>query len=156
MQKYWKLFVVALLVVTTMALTSCGKDDKIDASRLVGSWKVGGSLGSLAETFAGSKTYLQFAADGTFVGVSVMPMAEEEGSGQEIELGHGTYSVSSNKLRGTVDGKTLELTIETLTDSKLKLSGDLGGEASALISMLGPSLELTRVPDAEVAPYIKR
>lgn len=156
MQKYLKFLVVALLAVTTIAFVSCSKDDKIDASKLVGTWKIGGAFGTLAETFGGAKTYLQFRADGTFVGISVMPTTDDEGSEAEIELGQGVYSVSGNKITGTVDGKSLELTIETLTDSKLKLSGNLGGDTAELIAMFGPSLELTRVADAEVAPYLKK
>jgi uncharacterized protein (TIGR03066 family) len=122
----WSRCSVAAALVLGLALIGSaspgGGKDKIDARKLVGTWKV-----SKSEMLPPGSV-VQFAKDG-----KLKVNAEKDGEKVEIK---GTYKVDGNKLTVTItvmdtDSKHNE-TIKKLTDKELIIQHEMGGKTTEL------------------------
>ena len=140
MKKCYSLLMVLLLAHVAVGVTSCGDDDKPKySSDIIGTW-------ALDNTGYGAAVILfQFTKDGTFHEVNISMLNGETG----VDVFHGTYTVSGNKLTVTYifefETEKVECTYQVKGD-KLRLNFEDEGEEGFVT--------FTRVNDSVIEPYL--
>ena len=120
MKKFYLFLSVMLLTLVSVGFVSCGDDkDEPKSADIVGTWQAK----VIVEDGESVENLVQFTKDGKWNSVEIY----EGEVGVEVEVEHGTYTVSGNKLTVTVteDGVTVneKLTFEVKGD-KLMLTSD--------------------------------
>lgn len=120
MKKFYMFLSVMLLTLVSVGFVSCGDDkDEPKSADIVGTWQVK----AIAEDGESVEDLVQFTKDGKWNSVEIY----EGEAGVEIEVDHGTYTVSGNKITVTFkeDGVTVneKFTYEVKSD-KLTLTSD--------------------------------
>lgn len=120
MKKFYLFLSVMLLTLVSVGFVSCGDDkDEPKSSDIVGTWQVK----AIAEDGESIESLVQFTKDGKWHSVDIY----EGEVGVEVEVEHGTYTVSGNKMTVTYsdDGVTIneKFTFEVKGD-KLTLTAD--------------------------------
>ena len=140
MKKCYSLLMVMLLALVAVGVTSCGDDDEPKySSDIIGTW-------ALDNTGYGAAVILfQFTKDGTFHEVNISMLNGETG----VDVFHGTYTVSGNKLTVTYifefETEKVECTYQVKGD-KLRLNFEDEGEEGFVT--------FTRVNDSVIEPYL--
>lgn len=139
MKKSYYFLMVMLMALVAVGVTSCGDDDEPKGSDIVGTWALDNT------GYGAAVTLFQFTKDGTFYEVDKSMLNGETG----VDVYHGTYSVSGNKLTVTYiftyETETVECTYQVKGD-KLTLTYDDEG--------VGVTATFTRVKDGVIAPYL--
>ena len=107
MKKFYLFLSVMMLTLVSVSFVSCGDDkDEPKSSDLVGTWQVK----AIAEDGESIENLVQFTKDGKWHSVDIY----EGEVGVEVEVEHGTYTVSGNKINVTYteDGHSVT---ETMT-----------------------------------------
>ena len=99
------------MAVMTAGLTACGDDsDEPDGVDIVGTWSsdlAQEMINAMEDIYSSGEDIIQFRKDGTFVEVSVLHFTkewadfyanDEDFKNPEIEIDHGTYTISGDKL----------------------------------------------------------
>ncbi len=120
MKKFYMFLSVMLLTMVSVGFVSCGDDkDEPKSADIVGTWQVK----AIVEDGESVESLVQFTKNGKWNSVEIY----EGEAGVEVEVEHGTYTVSGNKLTVTVteDGETVneKFTFEVKGD-KLMLTYD--------------------------------
>ena len=120
MKKFYLFLSVMLLTLVSVGFVSCGDDkDEPKSADIVGTWQVK----AIAEDGESVEDLVQFTKDGKWNSVEIY----EGEAGVEIEVDHGTYTVSGNKITVTFkeDGVTVneKFTYEVKSD-KLTLTSE--------------------------------
>ena len=140
MKNCYSLLMVLLLALVAVGVTSCGDDDEPKySSDIIGTW-------ALDNTGYGAAVILfQFTKDGTFHEVNISMLNGETG----VDVFHGTYTVSGNKLTVTYifefETEKVECTYHVKGD-KLRLNFEDEGEEGFVT--------FTRVNDSVIEPYL--
>ena len=140
MKKFYLFLSVMMLSLVSVSFVSCGDDkDEPKSSDLVGTWQ----LKAIDEDGAVFETLVQFTKNGQWNSVEIY----EGEAGVEVEVEHGTYTVSGNNLTVTVteDGVTVneKITFEVKGD-KLMLT----------IDELPIAVTYVRVKDSVIEKYL--
>lgn len=138
MKKCYSLLMVLLLALLSVGFTACGHDEP-EIADIVGTW-------ALDNTGYGAAVILfQFTKDGTFHEVNISMLNGETG----VDVFHGTYTVSGNKLTVTYifefETEKVECTYHVKGD-KLRLNFEDEGEEGFVT--------FTRVNDSVIEPYL--
>ena len=120
MKKFYLFLSVMMLTLVSVSFVSCGDDkDEPKSSDLVGTWQIK----EIAEDGESIENLVQFTKDGKWHSVDIY----EGEVGVEVEVEHGTYTVSGNKMTVTYsdEGVTIneKFTFEVKGD-KLILTSD--------------------------------
>lgn len=147
MKKYLSLIAVALIAIFTLGLSSCDKEKNEPAKEasIVGTWKVVKPV----NTGDFQLLYVQFRADGvafTFI-LDEMPAYPE----RKVLVARASYERSGNLITAKAGNSTEQSKIHTLTSDKLILEWvkEKADDKEEII------IECVRVPDSEVAKYLK-
>lgn len=147
MKKYLSLIAVALIAIFTLGLSACDKEKNEPAKEasIVGTWKVTKPVHFGAFPLA----YVQFRADGVAFGIEFdeMPTYPEP----KAFVARASYERSGNLITLKVNNSTEQHKIHTLTSDKLvfePVTEKVDGKQEVII-------ECVRVPDSEVAEYLK-
>lgn len=140
MKKYIYSLMAMLLALVSVGFAACGDDDEPKYySDIVGTW-------ALDNTGYGAAVILfQFTKDGTFHEVNISMLNGETG----VDVFHGTYTVSGNKLTVTYifefETEKVECTYQVKGD-KLRLNFEDEGDEGFVT--------FTRVNDSVIEPYL--
>ena len=146
MKKIFNLPLFLILFITSFSFMSCSDDEgEITTNNIVGTWKwinwFTDEDANDESLFESVEQYIQFKADGSYIGVDIAGdyiingEVVEEGS---IEVRKGTWGMSEDKL--IIDGSTFN--IDELTDDELT------------ISYMGIAASYSRVSDSEINQYL--
>ena len=121
MKKFYMFLSVMLLTLVSVGFVSCGDDkDEPKSADIVGTWQVK----AIAEDGESVENLVQFTKDGKWNSVEIY----EGEAGVEVEVDHGTYTVSGNKITVTFkeDGVTVseKFTYEVKSDKLILTSED--------------------------------
>ena len=135
MKKYIYPLIFLMMAMVSVGFAACGDDDEPKGSDIVGTW-------ALDDTGFGAAVILfQFTKDGKFHEVNKSMLNGETG----VDVYHGTYTVSGNKLTVTYiyqyETETVNCTY-TVKGDKLTITND--GHTSTFI----------RVEDSIIEPYL--
>ena len=90
MKKYYYLLMVMFLAVLSVGFASCGDDeDEPKNSSIVGTWQI-----KAVDDFGTYESLIQFTKNGKWHSVDIYT----ENGETEVEVEHGTYSISGDKL----------------------------------------------------------
>lgn len=146
MKKIFNLPLFLILFITSFSFMSCSDDEgEITTNNIVGTWKwinwFTDEDTNDESLFESVEQYIQFKADGSYIGVDIAGdyiingEVVEEGS---IEVRKGTWVMSEDKL--IIDDSTFN--IDELTDDELT------------ISYMGIAASYSRVSDSEINQYL--
>ncbi|MBR4828481.1 MAG: hypothetical protein IKZ92_01600 [Muribaculaceae bacterium] len=135
MKKYINSLIFLLMALVSVGFASCGDDEEPKGADIVGTW-------ALDDTGFGAAVILfQFTKDGTFYEVDKSMLNGETG----VDVYHGTYSVSGDKLTVTYiyqyETETVNCTYQ-VDGNKLTITSD--GHPSTFI----------RVKDSVIEQYL--
>ena len=139
MKKCYYFLMVMLLTLVSVGFVSCGDDnDEPTGSGIVGTWRLYSSDASGASgTYGDYDVLMQFTKGGVYNEVEIF--------GTAVDVYHGTYTVSDNKL--TV---TYTFLYETET---VECTYQIKGDKLTLTTMDGTNT-FTRVKDSVIERYL--
>ncbi len=160
MKKVLSFVAFAMMVISSLSLVSCSKDDDIDGENgnIVGTWKcdLAVDYGKDDDLYGieeyHSYIYSQYKEDGTFTHVHVYITKYTKEAKQlglkdetEVEIEKGTYRTNGNKLTETINGES--------TSGEYKIEGNklILTNTSGLIM----GITFSRVSDSEINQYLK-
>ena len=140
MKKFYLFLSVMMLTLVSVSFVSCGDDkDEPKSSDLVGTWQVK----AIAEDGESIENLVQFTKDGKWHSVDIY----EGEVGVEVEVEHGTYTVSGNKM-------TVTYSDEGVTINE-KFTFDVKGDKLILTSDEFPvAVTYVRVKDSVIEQYL--
>ena len=135
MKKYIYPLIFLMMAMVSVGFAACGDDDEPEGSDIVGTWALDDS------GYGAGVILFQFTKDGKFHEVNKSMLNGETG----VDVYHGTYTVSGNKLTVTYiyqyETETVNCTY-TVKGDKLTITND--GHTSTFI----------RVEDSIIEPYL--
>ena len=136
MKKCYYFLMVMLMALVSVGFAACGDDDEPKSADIVGTWAFDNT-----DLIGAGVTLFQFTKDGKFYEVDRSMVYGEDG----VEVYHGTYTVSGDKLTVTYifqyETETIECTYQ-VKGNKLTITND--GHTSTFI----------RVDDSVIEPYL--
>ena len=136
MKKFYYALMVMLMALVSVGFAACGDDDEPKGSDIVGTWAFDNT-----DLIGAGVTLFQFTKYGKFYEVDRSMVYGEDG----VEVYHGTYTVSGDKLTVTYiylnETETIDCTYQ-VKGNKLTITN--GGHSSTFI----------RVEDSVIEPYL--
>ena len=139
MKKFYFFLTVILMALVSVGVTSCGDDkDEPKSSDVVGTWQF-----KTVDEGVSIESLIQFTKNGQWHSVDIYT---EDGK-TEIDVEHGTYTISGDKLNVTYPAEGINVT-ETLT---FVVKGD---KLMLTYQDYPLAVTLTRVKDSVIEKYL--